>query len=102
MDVIAEILNTEKMAEEKLKLAEEESARLLEECEKESRQIEEASAENIKSYKLSKQAQADKEIMSAEDVIKAEEKKKIDELDSIYDNNHEKWENDIVDRIISG
>lgn len=101
MDIIAEILNAEKMAEEKLREAEEKSADLLKQCEQEGVKLKEESAENIKEYECLKNNKANEEILSAESEINAEEQKKIAELDKIYNGNHEKWENEITDRILS-
>lgn len=101
MDIIAEILNAEKAAEEKLREAEERSAQLLKKCEEESSGLKEKSEENIKEYERLKNSEADKKIGAIESEIKAQEQIKINNLDNIYNENHEKWEKDIENRILA-
>lgn len=99
MDIISEILNAEKLAEQKLKEAEEKSRMLLKECDEENSNLQEQSDEKIKSYETEKNEEADREIMSAEQDIKAKEQEKINALDMVYEKNHNQWEKSITDRI---
>lgn len=59
MDIIAEILNTEKLAEDRLKAAEEEKKRIINETSQAEERLWNEAKEEIKSYSESKQAETD-------------------------------------------
>lgn len=101
MDIIAEILSADKKAEDKLKTAEEKKAEMLSSCDEFSEQLNQKSAENIKEYEKSCNKKADSKIKENADRIAEKEKESIDKLDKIYEINHEKWEKEIVDRILA-
>lgn len=101
MDIISEILNAEKLAEDKLKAAEEKSRQLLEDCENESNRLKEQSLEKINAYRAKQNDEADTKISEAENDIKNNEQIKIDKLNKIYEQNHEKWVNEITNKIIT-
>ena len=101
MDIISEILNAEKLAEDKLRAAEEKSRQLLEDCENESNRLKEKSLEKINAYRAKQNADADAKISETENDIKNNEQIKIDKLNKIYEQNHEKWVSEITNRIIT-
>lgn len=101
LDIISEILNAEKLAEEKLKEAEEKSRMLLKECDEQNEMLQNQSAEKINNYEAENNMEADKKIMIAEDDIKIKEQEIINKLDKIYEENHNEWEKDITDRIVT-
>lgn len=101
MDIIAEILEAERIADEKLRAAEAKSRQLLKECEEYNRKLKEQSVKNIEHYSADKNAEADREIAAEAKQIKVTEQKKIDELDNIYEQNHVKWEEEITQKVVA-
>ena len=79
MDIISEILETDKLADEKIKKAHEKQAAL-----------EKQTDEQIERFRL--------EIAK----ITKDEQEKIAKIDELYANKHKKWEKVICEKVLSG
>ncbi len=101
MDIIAEILNTEKLAEDRLKAAEEEKKRIINETSQAEERLWNEAKEEIKSYSESKQAETDAAIENMVSGINIKCSEKMGELDRLYEKKHADWEERIFERIIT-
>lgn len=101
MDIIAEILSADKKAEDKLKMAEQRKTEMLNGCDEFSSELEHKSEETIKEYEKSCSKKADDKIKANAEKIAAKEKESIEIFNKTFENNHEKWEKDIVDRVLA-
>ena len=90
MDMIAEILQTDKAAAGKLEKADMESGELLE------RTVKEAEA-----YKAQKAKEVTERINTESEKITSAQNEKTTVLDKIFEEKHTQWENEIFDNIIS-
>lgn len=101
MDIIAEILNTDKLAEDRLKAAEEEKRRIIEEASQEEKRFAEEAGNEISIHRDKKRAETDAEINRLTEEINAQCSGQISALDCLYEKNHVKWENEIFESIIN-
>ncbi len=101
MDIIAEILNTEKLAEDRLRAAEEETGRIINQAADAEEKLQNEAKAEIESYEAAKKAETDAAIEKQKSIIDAECSEKMGELDKIFEQNHVQWENGIFERIIS-
>ncbi|WP_124100821.1 hypothetical protein [Ruminococcus sp. Marseille-P6503] len=101
MDIIAEILNTEKIAEDRLKAAEEEKLRIINETAQAEERLQSEAEKEINSYRASKQTETDAAIEKLVSGINAECGERISGLDRLYEKNHADWENGIFERIVT-
>ena len=90
MDMIAEILQTDKAAAGKLEKADMESGELLE------RTVKEAEA-----YKTQKAKEVTERINTESEKITSAQNEKTTVLDKIFEEKHTQWEKEIFDNIIS-
>ena len=90
MDMIAEILQTDKAAAGKLEKADMESGELLE------RTVKQAEA-----YKAQKAKEVTERINTESEKITSAQNEKTTVLDKIFEEKHTQWENEIFDNIIS-
>lgn len=101
MDIITEILETDKNAEERLESAKRKSEEILKDAEAEERSIKEGAAAQAAEYRSRREAETAEKIEKEGEKITAEENAKIRALDEAYENSREKWEREILDGILS-
>ena len=94
LDIISEILETDRLAEDKLEQARQKRSQMLEECEKQTEQILTDARREAEEYRSGLMKKDDSE--SAETELKNSEKKQLAALAEAYEKNHEKWEEEIV------
>ena len=94
LDIISEILETDRLAEEKLEQALQERNEMLATCQLEIDLIRLDAEEDANNYREKKLGVTD--AADADKALKKAEEAQLKALNDAYDNNHEKWENDIV------
>ncbi|HCJ40443.1 hypothetical protein [uncultured Ruminococcus sp.] len=94
MDIISEILETDRLAEQKLEEAKEKRSSMLLECELEAAEIREDAKNKVEEYRRKKLEESGAGTQDSQ--LKESGKAQLKALNDAYDNNHEKWENDIV------
>ncbi len=94
MDIISEILETDRLAEEKLEQAKQERSRMLADCEKAVKRIHDNAESEAGLYR---------DFLFGEDtsketakVLKESEKEQLDALVEAYERCHEEWETEII------
>ena len=100
MDMIAEILQTDKAAAGKLEKADMESGELLERTVKEAQEKENALKE-AEAYKTQKAKEVTERINTESEKITSAQNEKTTVLDKIFEEKHTQWEKEIFDNIIS-
>lgn len=101
MDIISELLETDRLAEEKLENARAERIRLLEECEKKLAEIREQAEREIEEYKNKKLSDSQNDTSEREVKLKEDEKAKIAAFEELYEKRREQWEQEII-RSVTG
>lgn len=96
MDIISELLETDRLAEEKLENARAERVRLLEECEKKLNEIREQSEREIEEYKSRKLSDSQNDTSARATKLKEDEKAKIAAFEELYEKLHDQWEQEII------
>lgn len=94
MDIISEILETDRLAEEKLEQALQKRSEMLEECEKKVERIHENAKSEAELYRDF--LFADNDIDSCENELKQSEREHLDALVEAYERCHEEWEQEII------
>ncbi|MCR5540924.1 MAG: hypothetical protein K6F71_08950 [Ruminococcus sp.] len=98
MDIISEILETDRLAEEKLEQAMQKRSEMLEECEKKVERIKENAKSEVELYRSF--LISEEELENCENELKKSETEQLDALVAAYEACHEDWENDIIAAII--
>ena len=93
MDIISEILETDRLAEEKLEQAMQKRSEMLEECEKKVERIHENAESEADLYRAFLMSEED--MRNCENELRESEKDQLDALVAAYELKHEDWENDI-------
>lgn len=101
MDIISEILETDRLAEEKLEKARAERIRLLDDCEKQLAKIREESEREIEEYKSKKLSDSRSDSGERTAKLREDEKAKIAAFEALYEKSHTQWEQDII-RSVTG
>ena len=101
MDMIAEILQTDKAAAGKLEKADMESGELLERTVKEAQELKENALKEAEAYKTQKAKEVTERINTESEKITSAQNEKTTVLDKIFEEKHTQWENEIFDNIIS-
>ena len=101
MDMIAEILQTDKAAAGKLEKADMESGELLERTIKEAQKLKENALKEVEAYKTQKAEEVTERINAESEKITAAQNEKTAALDKIFEEKHAQWENEIFENIIS-
>lgn len=101
LDIISELLETDRLAEEKLENARAERMRLLEECERQLDEIREQSEREIEEYRNKKLSDSQNDTSEREVKLKEDEKAKIAAFEELYEKCHEQWEQEII-RSVTG
>lgn len=96
MDIISEILETDRLAEEKLENARSERIRLLDDCEKQLAKIREEADKEIEEYKNKKLSDSESDTGERAAKLREDEKAKIAAFEALYEKNHAQWEQDIL------
>ena len=99
MDMIAEILQTDKAAAGKLEKADMESGELLERTVKEAQELKENALKEAEAYKAQKAKEVTERINTEK--ITSAQNEKTTVLDKIFEEKHTQWEKEIFDNIIS-
>ena len=94
MDIISEILETDRLAEEKLEQAMQKRSEMLEECEKKVERIKENAKSEVELYRSF--LISEEELENCENELKQSEREQLDALVAAYEACHEDWENDII------
>ncbi len=100
MDIICEILDTDKIAEEKIQSARIQSEQILQSADEKADDMKKQADDEIANHKQEKHNDVDKRISENAKQFNKQCDMKISSFDGIYQQNHEAWENDIVKRII--
>lgn len=100
MDIISEILNTDKLAEDKLKAAEAEKQNIIAEAKNTEEKMRAEADRLVQEYAADKQKKVGEDIDRKLDEINKDADGKVAALDSLYEQKHFGWEQDIFDRII--
>ena len=100
MDIISEILETDKLAEEKLEQALKKRSELLAECEKQTEKIKADAKTRTENYRKELSEKSGSDAGERESRLKESEKAKIEEFEELFKKNHEAWEKEIVSSII--
>lgn len=101
MDMIAEILQTDKAASGKLEKADMESGELLERTVKEAQELKENALKEAEAYKTQKAKEVTERINNESEKITDAQNEKTAALDKIFEEKHTQWEKEIFDNIIS-
>ena len=99
MDIIAEILETDRLAEEKLAEAEKKRAAMLENVRREQERFENIAGEDNRHYAESLEAENAQRL--AEELKKLEDwqQKHFSSLEAVFEKNSDKWAEEIFSRI---
>jgi len=98
LDIISEILETDRLAEEKLEQAMQKRSEMLKECEKKVERIHENAESEADLYRAFLISEED--MSNCENELKQSEREQLDALVAAYEACHEDWENDIIAAII--
>ena len=99
MDIIAEILETDRLAEEKLADAEKKRAAMLENVRREQQRFENIADEDNKSYAASLEAENDRRLDEELKRLEADQQKQFSVLEAVFEKNGDKWAEEIFARI---
>ena len=99
MDIIAEILETDRLAEEKLAAAERKKQDMLENTRREQQRLEQMADENTESYREGLSSQNEQKLREELEQLEARQKENIAALESVFEKNGERWAEDIFKRI---
>mgnify|MGYP007120296305 FL=1 len=101
MDMIAEILQTDKAAAGKLEKADLDSGELLERTVNEAQELKDTALKDAAAYKAQKAKEGTERINTESEKITSAQNEKTTVLDKIFEEKHTQWENEIFDNIIS-
>ncbi len=99
MDIIAEILETDRLAEEKLAAAERKKQDMLENTRREQQRLEQMADENNESYREGLSSENEQKLREELEQLEARQEKNIAALESAFEKNGERWAEDIFKRI---
>ncbi len=99
MDIIAEILETDRLAEEKLAAAERKKQDMLENTRREQQRLEQMADENTESYREGLSSENEQKLREELEQLEARQKENIAALESVFEKNGERWAEDIFKRI---
>lgn len=99
MDIIAEILETDRLAEEKLSEAREQAARLIEVAKVEQERLARQSDEDCSGYKDAIEAENDRKLSEELEGINAVRDEQIAALEKAFADNGSRWADEIFARV---
>ena len=101
MDIISEILETDKLADEKIKKAHEKKAELEAQTQSETERFRQDTKERIEAYRKKTEQRSKSESDGLIAKINKEEQEKTAKIDELYNNKHKKWEKAIYEKVIA-
>lgn len=101
MDIISEILETDRLADEKIKNAHRRQEELEKQTDEEIAGLDSRAKERAAAYREKMQQRSKNEAHTQIEKIDKEEKEKIGKIDELYKAKHKKWEKAITERILS-
>ena len=101
MDIIAEILETDRLAEEKLAEAERKRAAMLENVRSEQERFDNIAREDSASYAAALEAENNSRIDRELEELDARKQKEFSELEAVFEKNSGRWADEIFSRIIA-
>lgn len=101
MDIISEILETDKLADEKIIKAHEKQAELEQQTQAEIERFKAQAQERIESYRKKTESRTKSEIDGQIAKIAKDEQERIEKIDELYAAKHKKWEKAIYEKVIA-
>lgn len=101
MDIIYEILETERLAEEKLAEAEKKRAAMLENVRREQQRFESIAAEDNRSYADALAHENDSRLAEELKSLEQVRDREFSRLEAVFEENSSKWADEIFDRMIA-
>lgn len=101
MDIISEILETDRLADEKIIKAHETQAQLEQQTQAQTERYKQQAQEKVEAYRQKTDARTKSEIDGQIAKIAKDENDKIAKIDELYDAKHKKWEKAIYDRVLA-
>lgn len=102
MDIISEILETDKLADEKIVKAHEKQAQLEQQTDEEIERFKQEAKDRIEAYRKKTESRTKSESDGQIARITKNEQEKIAKIDELYANKHKKWEKVIFEKVLSG
>ena len=102
MDIISEILETDRLADEKIIAAHRRQAELEQKTDAEIASMRSEVEEKAQAYKKKLESRTKTETDAQLSKAEKEEQEKIAKIDNLYAAKHKKWEKVITEKIISG
>lgn len=102
MDIISEILETDKLADEKIIKAHEKQAELEAQTDAQIEKYKLDTKEKIESYRKKYESRTKSEADGQIAKITKDESEKIARIDELYANKHKKWEKVIYEKVLAG
>ena len=102
VDIISEILQTDKLADAKIIRANEKKAELEQLTHDEIADLERTSSEKVETYRAKVLEKCKKQTEAQIAKIEKNEKDKIAGIDELYSAKHKKWEKVICEKVLSG
>ncbi len=102
MDIISEILETDRLADEKIIAAHRRQAELEQKTDSEIASMRSEVEEKAQAYKKKLESRTKAETDAQLSKAEKEEQEKIAKIDDLYASKHKKWEKVITEKIISG
>ena len=99
-DLISQILDLDRRAEERINDAIAQSEEKKAECARRQEEIEQSVAEKVSVYSEQLRASTDKSIEAETLKIRTQQKGKLKELDAVYEREHERWEQEIFNAVV--
>ncbi len=101
MDIISEILETDRLADEKIIKAHEKQAELEQQTQTEIARYKQETAKRIEEYRKKTEARSKSEADGQIAKIAREEQEKIEKIDELYAAKHKKWEKAIYEKVLA-
>ena len=101
MDIISEILETDKLADEKIIKAHERQAELEKKTDEEIAAMKQEADEKVSAYRAKLETRTRTETDTQLSKSAEEEQEKINKLDELYAAKHNEWEKAIIERILT-
>lgn len=102
MDIISEILETDKLAEDKIRDAYKQQQDIEQKTTDEISQLDKQLSEKTERYREKALCKCNDEIDKQTQKLIKEENERKDKIDELYRTKHKEWEKTITERIISG
>ena len=100
-DLISQILDLDRRAEQRIKDALAQSEEKKAECARRQEQIEKEVAEKVGRFSEQLRASTDKTVEAETLKIRTQQKGRLKELDAVFEREHERWEQEIFTAVVS-